>query len=174
MKQFILIVVALLLSAPGCVHELSLHSRDGEKLSGQYRFARETTGSIRITDSNGEVFTGNFITVERARFISDYTTAFGSGSIIVDGPDLSAYGNAFRGVLLGNSRVRTDAAYGETFSKTAANSEIGVTGPLFYWIASLRGDQGATMGCYFIGSSYTGHGFGRCKTHAGKEYTADF
>jgi hypothetical protein len=165
--------VAALLLLTGCVYDMSIHSRDGEKLTGQYRFARENTGLMKITDSDAEVFTGNFITVERGKFISDYTNTFGSGTIIVDGPDLSAYGNAFRGVF-GNSRVLTDAAYGETFSKGTTNSETAVKGPLFYWVASLRGNKGATMGCYFIGSSYTGHGFGRCKTHAGKEYSAEF
>src|ERR1700740_2882367 len=109
-------IAAMFMLLTGCVYEMTIHSRDGEKLSGHYRFARENTGLIKITDSNAEVFTGNFITVERAKFINVYTETFGSGTIIVDGPDTSAYGNAFRGVF-GNSRVLSDAAYGETFAK---------------------------------------------------------
>ena len=65
-------------------------------------------------------------------------------------------------------------AFGETFDSARSGSEIEVRGPLFYWTASLRGDQGTTMGCFLIGSSYTGHGFGKCKSNAGNEYSVEF
>jgi hypothetical protein len=162
-----------LLVLPACAHSLRMHSQDGDELSGHYRFARENTGLIRILDSSGELLAGNFVTVGRATFVENYTKTFGNGSITVDGPDVSAYGNAFRGVF-GSSHTIADSASGETFNSASGNSETGVRGPLFYWTASLRGDKGTTMGCYFIGSSYTGHGFGRCKTHTGKEYSAEF
>ena len=57
---------------------------------------------------------------------------------------------------------------------TTAQPAKSVSGPLFYWIASLQGDRRLVLGCYLIGSFYTGRGFGRCKSQAGKEYLVDF
>jgi hypothetical protein len=170
LKRFLLTVPALaLLVGSGCVHSLRMHSMDGEKLSGRYRFAHDDTGLIQVMASNGEILAGSFVRVGRASFVESYRKAFGGESIIVDGPDLSAYGNVFSGVLVGSSTL-ADVAYGESFDK----SKILIKGPLFYWTALLRGDRGSSMGCYFIGSSYTGRGFGRCKNHTGKEYSAEF
>jgi len=150
-----------------------MHSRDGEKLSGQYRFAREGRGMIQIAGSGGEILNGKFVTVDRQTFIVNYEKTFGSGSIAVDGPDLSPYGNAFGGIF-GNSSTLVDAAYGETFNSASGNSTKAVSGPLFYWTASLSGERGTIMGCYLIGSSYTGRGLGRCKSQTGKEYSVEF
>jgi hypothetical protein len=166
----LLVVLALaVLVLSGCVYSLSMHSMDGEKLNGRYRFAHEDTGLIQVIGSDGEILAGPFVRVGRTSFIESYRKTFGGGSIAVDGPDISAHGNVFSGILAGSSTL-ADFAYGETFNK----SRIFVKGPLFYWTASLRGDRGTTMGCYFVGSSYTGSGFGRCKSHAGKEYSAEF
>lgn len=156
-----------------CVHSLSLYSMDGEKLSGRWRFSRENNGVVEVTGSNGEVLNGKFATVERATFVESYQKTFGTGSIRVDGPDLSSYGNSLAAIF-GSSAALTDSAHGETFNPDSDKGDIGVNGPLFYWIASLRGDRKATMECFFIGSSYTGGGFGRCKSHTGKEYSLEF
>jgi hypothetical protein len=150
-----------------------MHSTDGEKLSGRYRFAREDTGLIQVMGSDGEVLNGTFERVARTTFVEGYEQTFGRGSIVVEGPYASAYGNAFEG-FFGSSRARADAAYGETFNRAYGNSEITVRGPLFYWTASLQGDRGTTMACYFIGSSYTGGGFGRCRNHMGNDYSVEF
>lgn len=166
-----LALLLLPMMATACVHSLSMRSGDGEELSGRYRFARENTGLLEVIGSDSEILTGTFVRVGRGSFVDRYRQTFGSGSIRVDGPDLPA--SAFSS-LFGSSYALTDAAYGETFDNLSGNSEILVKGPLFYWTASLRGDKGTIMGCYFIGSSYTGHGFGRCKTHTGKEYSARF
>lgn len=174
MKRLIFLPFALCLWVlPACSHSLSMHSMDGEKLSGRWRFARADTGLIQVTGSAGEVLNGKFVRVGRPTFIQSYEKTFGSGSIAVDGPDLSSYGNAFGGIFVGSYSL-TDAAYGESFNSVSGNSGTAVSGPLFYWIASLRSDRETTMGCYFIGSSYTGHGFGRCKSHSGKEYSVEF
>ena len=174
MKRLIFAWVALsLLILSACAHNLTMRSSDGERLNGKYRFARENSGLIQITDTDGEVLAGKFVTVGRGTFVDSYTNTFGSASITVDGPDVSGYGISFGGIL-GGSRVLADSAYGEAFDIGSGNSETRLRGPLFYWTASLRGDRGATMGCYFIGSSYTGHGFGRCKHHTGKEYAVEF
>jgi hypothetical protein len=173
-KRILLFILSLpLLALPACTHRLSLYSVDGEKLSGRWRFARENTGLVQVIGSNGEVLNGKFVNVGRAAFVDRYQKTFGSGSIRVDGPDVSSYGNAFAGIF-GSSGVLTDSAYGETFNPALGKPEVEVTGPLFYWIASLRSDGNTTLECFFIGSSYTGRGFGRCKSDTGKDYSLEF
>jgi hypothetical protein len=167
----ILALLLLPVMASACVHSLVMRSRDGEELSGRYRLAREDTGLIEVIGSDSEILTGKFVRVGRGVFVDRYRQTFGSGSIAVDGPDLPA--SAFSS-LFGSSYALTDAAYGDTFDNLSGNTEIVVKGPLFYWTAFLTGDKGTIMGCYFIGTYYTGHGFGRCKTDTGKEYSARF
>ena len=170
MKQLIFVPLVLsLLALPACIHPLSMHSMDGEKLSGKWRFAREDTGLIWVTGSDGEVLAGRFIRVGRRSFAESYEKTFGRGSISVFGPPMSAFGGLF-----GSWSTLVDAAYGENLNAASGNSELLVSGPLFFWTASLQGDKGTSMACYFIGSSYTGHGFGRCKSHAGKDYSVEF
>jgi hypothetical protein len=164
--------LSLLLLA-GCAHDLTVYSKDGQELNGKYRFGREDGGIIQISGANGEILNGRFVRVARATFVAGYEQTFGHGSIATYGPDLSAYGNPFAGVF-GSSSALLDTAFGETFDSARSGSEVAVRGPLFYWTASLRGDQGTAMGCYLIGSSYTGHGFGKCKTDTGYEYSLEF
>ena len=161
----------LFLSA--CVHDFTMHSKDGQELNGRYRFGREDGGLIQILGPSGETLNGRFIRVARATFVAGYEQTFGRGSIATYGPDLSTYGNPFGGIF-GSSSALSETAFGETFDSARSGSEIEVRGPLFYWTASLRGDRGMTMGCFFIGSSYTGHGFGKCKSDAGNEYSIEF
>src|ERR1051325_9027064 len=163
----------MILVLAGCVHKLTMHSRSGDTLAGRYRFARENTGLIEIPFGKDEVLSGRFITVSRADFVAAYTGAFGTGSIAVDGPDVSSYGNPFTR-MLASSHNLGGSSYGETFSSGSTTTETSVKGPLFYWPASLRGNRETSLTCFFIGSAYTGRGFGRCKSHAGEEYTAEF
>jgi hypothetical protein len=160
---------SLLIISSACVHTLTLQSSDREILQGRYRLARENTAMVEITGPHGEVWSGKFAGVARGVFIESYERVFGRGSIAADRTDVSAYGNAFAG-MVGNSYTLTDAAHGET----AGASPIVVKGPLFYWTAVLNGHQGHTMNCYLIGSASAGGGFGRCKNHIGKEYSVRF
>ena len=169
MAAYILITGLFLSLSSACVNNLTLQSPDGEEFHGRYRFARGNTALVEITGSEGELWRGKFAGVPRAAFIESYEQVFGRGSIAADRTDLSAYGNAFAG-MVGSSYALTDAAYGET----AGATPIVVKGPLFYWTAVLNGRQGHTMNCYLIGSASTGGGFGRCKNHRGKEYTVRF
>ena len=174
MKRLIFVPLALsLFVLPACIHSISMYSMDGEVLNGNYRFAREGTGLIKVIGSDGEVLTGNFARVGSTTFVESFKKTFGSGSIIVYGPDASAYENAFGGAFA-SSYAPSGSAYGDTFKSASGNSGTVVAGPRFYWTASLRGNRGTTMGCYFIESSYTGHGFGRCKSNTGKEYSVEF
>jgi hypothetical protein len=157
----------------GCIHSFSMHSMDGEVLSGKYRFGQEGKGVLRVVGTDGEVLAGNFLQVGSKAFVESYRETFGGGSIVVVGPDASAYGNAFGGAFAG-AYAPTGSVHGETFNKASGESKIVVAGPRFYWTASLKGNRGTTMACYFIGSSYTGGGFGRCKSGVGKEYSLEF
>jgi len=150
-----------------------MRSADGETWSGEYRFARENTGLIRVRTKDGEILLGKFITVGRASFVQSYKDIFGSGSIAAEGPDASVYGNPFAGTS-GGSAALNDFAYAEAPENASGRPGTVIKGPLFYWTASLQGNRGTTMVCCFIGSSHTGHGFGRCKSHTGTEYTVQF
>jgi len=172
MKQFIVPLALSISFLSACTNSLSMRSSDGETWSGEYRFARENTGLIRVRAKDGEILLGKFITVGRATFVESYRNTFGSESIVAEGPDTSGYGNPFVGAFRGSAL--TDLAYAEASDSGSNNSGTAIKGPLFYWTASLQGDKGATMECYFIGSSYTGHGFGKCKSDMGKEYTVQF
>jgi hypothetical protein len=111
--------------------------------------------------------------VSRSVFFANYQKTFGAGSIDADGPELAAYGNGFW-ALLGSSNALLDVAYGENYNSAAGISPQVVSGPLFYWTANLQGDKRTVMQCFLIGSSYTGHGLGRCKGAESKEYTVEF
>ena len=150
-----------------------MHSRDGEKLNGSWRFARESTGLLQVVAADGEVLVGPFNPVPRPTFFEKYQNTFGDNSINADGPDLSAYGHVFGG-LLATSPTLVDVAYGENYNKSSGESFHVVRGPLQFWTASLRGDKRTTMDCFLIGSSWTGRGIGRCKGLNGKEYTVEF
>ena len=169
-REIALAVSLFFLSA--CVYDLRMHSKDGEKLTGRYRFAAEDSGLIQVFGPGEELLNGRFIRVARATFVEGYEKAFGRGSVAVYEPDLSD-GIPFAG-MFGSASAFPDSAYGESFDKAREKSEMTVRGPLFYWSASLTGNRGTKMGCYLIGSSYTGHGFGKCKTDAGQEYTVEF
>jgi hypothetical protein len=166
-----LILSLMILSS--CVNRLTMHSLDGERLDGRWRQAREGNGLIQVAGSAGELLIGTFKPVPRRIFFEGYQKAFGDGSIDAEGPDLSEFGNAFAG-MLGSSSTLADVAYGENFNAAADKMTHVVMGPLFYWVATLRGDKRTTMQCFLIGSSYTGHGLGRCKGAAGKDYTLEF
>lgn len=168
------IVAIVFIGLTACTQSLTMHSRDGEKLDGRWRFAREGTGLIQVVAADGEVLVGAFQPVPRRTFFENYQSTFGGGSIDSDVPDLFAHGNVFGGLLLGGSSTLVDVAYGENFNRSAGESFQAVRGPLLYWTASLQGDRRTIMRCFLIGSSSTGHGLGRCKGRTGKEYTVEF
>ena len=168
----LMLFIGALIVLNSCVNQLTMHARDGEKLDGKWRFARAGSGLIEVEGSAGELLVGTFSPVPRHIFFADYQKTFGGGTIDADGPDVSAFGNAFAGVL-GNSNALMDTAYGEDYN-SAAGKSVMVTGPLFFWTANLQGDKRTTMHCFLIGSSYTGRGLGRCKGAGGKEYTVQF
>ena len=165
------ILYALMLSS--CVHPLTMHARDGERLDGRWRFAREGSALIQVFSSDGEVLVGMLTPVARGVFFKNYQETFGRGSIDAEGPDYSNFGNSFWAPP-GSSNALADVVYGESFNADAKNSARIVTGPFFYWTAHLQGDKRTYMQCFLIGSSHSASGVGRCKGTAGKEYTVEF
>lgn len=168
--------IALLLSAVmlcSCVHRLTMHARDGEKLDGRWRFAREGGGLIEVVGRDGEVLIGALKPVARGTFFENYRQAFGSGSIAAEGPDLSVYGNGLWSPP-GSTNALVDMAHGENFDPAAKRSHSVISGPLFFWTAMLEGDRRSQMHCFLIGSARSARGLGRCKGSGGKEYTVEF
>jgi hypothetical protein len=171
LRRWLVVIMAILFSA--CAHPMIMISPEGEKFTGRYRFGREGTGLMQINGPDNEVLIGRFIRVDRTIFIQAYEEAFGRGTIEADGPDLSRHGSSLGG-LLGSASVFHEMAYAEPTKGVTTQPSQSVSGPLFYWTASLQGDRRLVLGCFLIGSAYTGHGFGRCKSQTGKEYRVDF
>ena len=131
-----MLAATVLLSA--CAHKLTMHARDGEKLDGRWRFAREGSALMQVFGSDGEVLVGMLTPVARRAFFESYQSVFGRGAIAAETPDLSAYGHGFW-MLPGTSNALTDVVYGDSFDAVGGQT---VVGPLFYWTANLQGDTG--------------------------------
>lgn len=168
---FALLIATLALSA--CSHPMSMKAPDGATYGGRYRFARGDDGLMQIYGPENEVLIGRFSRVGRTAFVESYEKVFGRGTVELDGPDLSRHAGSLGGVIgLGASFHET--AYADPVAAAQGRPTKSITGPLFYWVASLQGDRRTVLGCFLIGSSYTGGGFGRCKSQSGREYNIDF
>lgn len=166
-------LILTLLILAGCSHPMTMKSPDGVTYGGRYRFARDDSGLMQIHGPENEVLLGRFDRVGRTAFVENYQKAFGRGTIELDGPDLSRHGGTIGGVL-GSTSGFHETAYADPAAAAAGRPSKSITGPLFYWVASLQGDRRTVLGCFLIGSSYTGSGFGRCKSQNGQEYDIDF
>lgn len=174
MKSFrIFSVIFCLFGLSACTNQVRFTSSDGETWQGRWRYARGDDGLMQVIGTEGEVLVGTFSRVPRRAFVDGYEKAFGTGTIAMDGPDLSEHGGAFVG-FLGASKTFNETAFAEPLAGTVGNPGMAVSGPLFYWTANLQGDRRTTMQCFLIGSSYTGRGIGRCRGPTGKEYLVQF
>lgn len=156
-----------------CSYPMSMVSSEGVSYGGRYRFGREDSGLMEIYGPENELLIGRFARVGRTAFVESYEKAFGRGTIELDGPDLSRHAGSLSGVL-GPTSGFIETAYADPAAAAQGRPTKTITGPLFYWVASLQGDRRTVMGCFLIGSSYTGSGFGRCKSQSGLEYNVDF
>ena len=68
----VLLFIGALIILNSCVNQLTMHARDGEKLDGKWRFAREGSGLIEVEGSAGELLVGTFSPVPRHIFFADY------------------------------------------------------------------------------------------------------
>lgn len=168
-----LVGAAAVLLVSACVHKVTLHGRDGELLEGNWRHAREGNGLIQVLAPDGERLAGTLTAVPRGSFLQQYTAVFGANSINAEGPDLSSYGHGLW-VPPGNSNALAEAVQGESFAAGSAPAARTVSGPLFFWTATLLGEKQRVMQCFLIGSSHSARGLGRCKGPAEKEYTVEF
>lgn len=171
--QNYLAVTFLALVLGACSYPITMKSPDGVTYDGLYRFSRDDNGLMKIYGPNYEILVGSFSRVGRTAFVESYEKHFGRGSIELDGPDLSRHAGSLGGVL-GPTSAFYETAYADPAAAAAGRPTKSITGPLFYWVASLQGDRRTVLGCFLIGSSYTGSGFGRCKSQTGKEYNIDF
>jgi hypothetical protein len=162
-----------LLMIGACSYPITMQSPQGATYGGRYRFGREDSGLMQIYGPENEVLIGRFSRVGRTAFVESYEKAFGRGTIELDGPDLSRHAGSLHG-FLGPTSGFHETAYADPAAAAQGRPTKSITGPLFYWVASLQGDRRTVLGCFFIGSSYTGGGFGRCKSQAGEEYSIDF
>ena len=162
-----------LLLIGACSYPITMQSTQGETYVGRYRFSRDDSGLMQISGPENEVLVGRFSRVGRTTFVESYEKAFGRGTIELDGPDLSRYAGSLSG-FLGPTSGFHETAYADPAAAADGRPTKSITGPLFYWVASLQGDRRTVLGCYFVGSSYTGGGFGRCKSQAGDVYSIDF
>ncbi len=166
---FILALIAL----NACSHPMRMKSPEGLTYDGRYRFGREDSGLMQIHGPENEILIGRFARVGRTAFVESYEKSFGKGTIELDGPDLSRHAGSLGGVFGLNSGFH-ETAYADPAAAAAGRPTKSISGPLFYWVASLQGDRRTVLGCFLIGSSYTGSGFGRCKSQSGQEYNIDF
>jgi hypothetical protein len=168
----IALVLALLMLA-GCSHPMTMKSPEGVTYDGRYRFGRDDSGLMQIQGPENEVLLGRFDRVGRTAFVENYEKVFGRGTIELDGPDLSRHAGSLGGVI-GPTSGFHETAFADPAAAAEGRPSKSITGPLFYWVASLQGDRRTVLGCFLIGSSYTGSGFGRCKSQSGQEYDIDF
>lgn len=169
-NSYLIVMLAATVLLSACAHKLTMHARDGEKLDGRWRFAREGSALMQVFGSDGEVLVGMLTPVARRAFFESYQSVFGRGAIAAETPDLSWYGHGFW-MLPGTSNALTDVVYGDSFDAVGGQT---VVGPLFYWTANLQGDRRTLMHCFLIGSAHSARGLGRCKGATGKEYTVQF
>ena len=163
-------VLAASLFLTGCAYKLTMRAKDGERLDGRWRLAREGSGLLQVMSSEGEVLVGVLTPTARRVFFENYQNVFGMGAIAAESPDLSAYGQGFW-ALPGTTNVLADVAFGESFDGSEAPA---IVGPLLYWMAYLEGDRRTSMQCFLIRSNHSTRGLGRCKGIGGKEYTVQF
>lgn len=174
MKRANYLAVALLAVFLGaCSHPMTMKSPEGVSYDGRYRFGRDDSGLMQIYGPGNEILVGRFARVGRTAFVESYEKSFGRGTIELDGPDLSRHAGSLGGVM-GPTTGFHETAYADPVAAAEGRPSKSITGPLFYWVASLEGDRRTVMGCFLIGSSYTGGGFGRCKSQAGHVYNIEF
>ncbi len=64
----VMFFIGALIILNSCVNQLTMHARDGERLDGKWRFAREGSGLIEVEGSAGELLVGTFNPVPRHIF----------------------------------------------------------------------------------------------------------
>jgi hypothetical protein len=135
-------------------HPITLYSLDGEILKGEYTFTRRMKGNVKVArPDTGEVLTGEFTSVDERTFAYSYNQAFGRAFGTVFGPAGTAMGSA---------------------QASASGYSWGVSDSgRFQGMGFLHG-QTIVMQCFYVGSTRTNNGIGKCKSSQGKEYDLQF
>jgi hypothetical protein len=135
-------------------HPITIYSLDGEVLKGEYTFTGRMKGAVKVSRTqDGEVFEGNFTSVDDTTFSTSYGQAFGSAYGTAYAPGMTVLSNAY-GSASGNSWTTT-------------------TGGRFHGMGVLTGKD-TVMQCFYMGSMRTNNGIGKCKSNHGKEFDLQF
>ena len=135
-------------------HPITIYSMDGEVLKGEYSFTGRMKGTVKATRAqDGEMFEGNFTSVDDTTFSTSYSHAFGSAYSTANTPGTTVLSSAY-GSATGNTWTRT-------------------TGGRFHGMGVLAGKD-TVLQCFYMGSMRTNNGIGKCKSNHGKEYDLQF
>ena len=131
-----------------------MYSLDGEVLKGEYTFTSRMKGNVNVArPDGGEVLTGEFTSVDERMFSYGYSQAFGRAFA-------TAYG--LGGTATGSATANA-SGYGWRVSDSGR----------FHGMGFLRGPH-TVIQCFYVGSTRTNNGIGKCKSGDGKEYDLQF
>ena len=135
-------------------HAITIYALDGEVLKGEYSFTSRMKGNVKVArPDSSEVLTGEFTSVDERSFSYGYSQAFGRAFGTAYGPGGTATGSA----------TANASGYGWRVSDSGR----------FQGMGFIRGPH-TVMQCFYMGSTRTNNGIGKCKSSEGKEYDLQF
>src|SRR5205809_4382070 len=135
-------------------HAITIYALDGEVLKGEYSFTSCLKGNVKVArPDSSEVLTGEFTSVDERSFSYGYSQAFGR-----------AFGTAYDpGETATASATAIASGYGRRVSDSGRFEGMGF----------IRGPH-TVMQCFYMGSTRTNNGIGKCKSSEAKEYDLQF
>ena len=135
-------------------HAITIYALDGEVLKGEYSFTSRMKGNVKVArPDSSEVLTGEFTSVDERSFSYGYSQAFGRAFGTAYGPGETATGSA----------TANASGYGWRVSDSGR----------FQGMGFIRGPH-TVMQCFYMGSTRTNNGIGKCKSSEAKEYDLQF
>jgi len=133
-------------------HAITIYALDGEVLKGE--FSSRMKGNVKVArPDSSEVLTGEFTSVDERSFSYGYSQAFGRAFGTAYGPCGTATGSA----------TANASGYGWRVSDSRR----------FQGMGFIRGPH-TVMQCFYISSTRTNNGIGKCKSSEAKEYDLQF
>ena len=135
-------------------HAITIYALDGEVLKGEYSFTSRMKGNVKVArPDSSEVLTEEFTGVDERSFSYGYSQAFGR-----------AFGTAYApGGTATSSATANASGYGWRVSDSGR----------FQGMGFIRGPH-TVMQYFYMGSTRTNNGIGKCKSSEGKEYDLQF
>jgi hypothetical protein len=126
---------------------------------------------VQLIGPGGDVLMGKLFRIARSNFIEGYQKTLGTDSIAVYGPAVSFSDKVFGGIF-GSVGAQGRCLRTYVRRRRGRLPETRKRNPrLLDSTASLQGDNGSAIGCYFIRSVYTAQRLGGCKSDTGKDTT---